>query len=302
MDNKRTEWVISFFQVFLFIVISLFLPEGGVCSEDTLQVEHFPETVRQGDVSLVRASGPASFGSIYAEFQGEKLAMGLHAPGGVYEGLVGIDLGTRPGLYEIKVLAKDEQGRSRSSALRLRVKKGDFKIQTLSLPSSMVDLDSPALERVNKEAARLERLFQRIRKERFWSGPFILPVAGKLAGAFGLRRVINGRPKSSHSGVDLRAEEGTPVGACNGGVVVLVDHLFFSGTSVFLDHGWGLYSMYFHLSEALVREGDRLGKGAILGRVGSTGRSTGPHLHWGIRIQGARVDPFAILRLSQYLR
>jgi len=83
--------------------------------------------------------------------------------------------------------------------------------------------------------------------------------------------------------------------ACNTGMVVLVAHLFLSGKSIILDHGWGLYSMYFHLSETLVKEGDRVNKGAMLGRVGSTGRSTEPHLHWGIRMNGVRVDPLSLL-------
>jgi murein DD-endopeptidase MepM/ murein hydrolase activator NlpD len=106
--------------------------------------------------------------------------------------------------------------------------------------------------------------------------------------------MINGKPQSPHSGVDLEAEEGTPVLACNSGLVVLVDYHFFTGKSVILDHGWGLYSMYFHLSETLVKEGDRVSQGGTVGRVGSTGRSTNPHLHWGIRINGARVDPLSL--------
>jgi len=102
--------------------------------------------------------------------------------------------------------------------------------------------------------------------------------------------------------VDLRAEEGTPVLASNRGVVVLVDELFFSGKSVILDHGWGLYSMYFHLSETLVSYGDRVSTGTLLGHVGTTGRSSGPHLHWGIILKGARVDPISLLGLNEHLR
>jgi murein DD-endopeptidase MepM/ murein hydrolase activator NlpD len=119
-------------------------------------------------------------------------------------------------------------------------------------------------------------------------------VEGKLSGAFGLSRVINGKRRNQHTGIDLQAEEGTPVLACNSGMIVLVDQLFFSGKSVVLDHGWGLFSMYFHLSETLVKEGDRVNQGAMLGRVGSTGRSTESHLHWGIRMNGARVDPLSL--------
>lgn len=219
-----------------------------------------------------------------------------------YEGLLGIDLNTEPAIYKLKLVAEDGNRRVYRSALRLKVEKVNFKTQNLSLPSSMVDLDPQTLERVDREEKRLKALFQGYREERLWSGAFVRPVSGELTTAFGLRRVINGQPRSPHTGVDLRAEEGTPVLACNSGVVTLVDQFFFSGKSVVLDHGWGTYSMYFHLSETLVNEGERVKTGVMLGRVGSTGRSSGPHLHWGIRISGARVDPLALLRLTDNLR
>jgi len=161
----------------------------------------------------------------------------------------------------------------------------------------MVELDAKTLERVDREARRLETLFQTFRDEKLWSGSFIRPVGGELSERFGVNRIINGQQRSPHVGIDLRSDEGVPVLACNSGMVVLVDDLFFSGKSILLDHGWGLYSMYFHLSETSVKEGDRVDKGATLGRVGSTGRSTGPHLHWGIRINGARVDPLSLLKI-----
>jgi len=207
-------------------------------------------------------------------------------------------MGTAPAIYEIKTFATDRDNRVRSSTLSLTVEKADFGTQVLSLPPSMVDLDAKTLERVNQEARKLEALFQAFRHERLWKSVFIRPVEGEISTGFGLNRVINGQRRSQHAGVDLRAEKGTSVLATNHGVVVLVDELFFSGKSVILDHGGGLYSMYFHLSEALVKEGDRVRAGALLGRVGSTGRSTGPHLHWGIRIHGARVDPFSVLRIG----
>jgi murein DD-endopeptidase MepM/ murein hydrolase activator NlpD len=218
---------------------------------------------------------------------------------GAYEGLIGIDMHTRPATYEIKIVGTDGGSGAYWGAFSLRVEKVDFGIQKLSLPSSMVDLDAKTLRRVNKEARQLEALLQVFRDERLWRGTFIRPVEGELSGAFGLSRVINGQRRSPHTGIDLRAEEGTPVLACNSGMVALVDQLFFSGKSVILDHGWGLYSMYFHLSEILVKEEDRVSKGAMLGRVGSTGRSTKPHLHWGIRMNGARVDPLSLLGVTK---
>ncbi len=280
------------------LLIPVLLITTGIAAhgESDLRVESFPKVARQGDVCLVRASGPASLKSIHGEFQGERFPIAFSNETGIYEGLIGIDMSTSPATYEIKVIATDADNRVYSSALSLRVEKVDFGTQALSLPPDMVDLDAKILERVNQEARKLQALFQTFRDERLWEGVFIRPVEGEISTGFGLNRIINGQQRSQHTGVDLRAEKGTSVLASNHGVVVLVDELFFTGKSVLLDHGWGLYSMYFHLSEVLVKEGNLVRTGAILGRVGSTGRSTGPHLHWGIRINGARVDPFALLK------
>ena len=280
----------------LLISVLLITTAMAAQGESDLRVESFPKVAKQGDVCLVRAWGPASLKSIHGQFQGERFSMAFNNETGTYEGLIGIDMSTSPGTYEIRVIATDGDNRVYSSALALRVEKVDFGTQILSLPPSVVDLDAKTLERVNRETRKLEALFQTSRNERLWKTVFIRPVEGKISTGFGLTRIINGRRRSPHTGVDLRAEEGTSVLATNQGAVVLVDELFFSGKSVILDHGWGLYSMYFHLSEALVKEGDLVRPGAILGRVGSTGRSTGPHLHWGIRINGARVDPLSLLR------
>jgi murein DD-endopeptidase MepM/ murein hydrolase activator NlpD len=282
------------------LLIPVFLITTGMAAhgESDLRIESFPKVAKQGDVCLVRASGPASLKSIHGEFQGERFSISFNNETGTYEGLMGIDMSTSPATYEIKVFATDGDNRVYSSTLPLRVKKVDFGTQVLSLPPSMVDLDAKTLERVNQETRKLEALFQASQNKRLWKSVFIRPVDGEISTGFGLTRIINGQRRSQHTGVDLQAEEGTSVLATNHGVVVLVDELFFSGKSVILDHGWGLYSMYFHLSEALVKEGDLVRAGAILGRVGSTGRSTGPHLHWGIRIKGARVDPLSLLRIG----
>jgi murein DD-endopeptidase MepM/ murein hydrolase activator NlpD len=267
-------------------------------AENDFRLKSLSRVVNQGDVCLISLSGPTSPKSAFAEFRGVRSPLAFNEQDGTYEGLIGIDMGTRPATYEIKIVTTDGESDIRLSNLLLKVEKVDFGIQKLSLPSSMVDLDRKSLERVNKEQKKLNSLFRAFRNERLWRGAFICPLEGELSAVFGLSRIINGQRRGPHTGVDLRAEEGTPVLACNSGIVVLVDQLFFSGRSILLDHGWGLYSMYFHLSEALVEQGKAVGKGAMLGRVGSTGRSTGPHLHWGIRINGARVDPFSLLSLK----
>jgi hypothetical protein len=286
-----------FLPLLIFIPLLLILTGQSPYAQNAqnhFRVESLPRVVKQGEAYPLRALGPASLKSIYVEFQGVRFPMALGEQEGTYEGLIGIDMNTRPAIYPIKIVGTVEGGGVYLSPLSLKVEKVDFGIQKLSLPSSMADLDSKTLERVNQEAGRLNALLQAFRDERLWRGAFIRPVEGELSGAFGLSRIINGRRRSQHTGIDLQAEEGTPVLACNSGMVVLVDQFFFSGKSVILDHGWGLFSMYFHLSETRVKEGDRVNKGAMLGRVGSTGRSTKPHLHWGIRINGARVDPLSL--------
>ena len=285
----------------LFLISVLIVSMGKAAyAKNNFRVESFPRLVKQGDVCLIRALGPTSLKSIYGEFYGKRFPMAPSEQNGIYEGLLGIDLSTRPAKYEIKVVVTNEESRVYSNTLSLKVERVDFGVQKLSLPSSMVDLDAKTLKRVNREAKKLEALFQGFRDERLWRGAFILPVEGELSTTFGLNRIINRQPRGPHTGIDLRAEEGTPVLACNSGVIVLMDELFFSGKSLILDHGWGLYSMYFHLSEVLVKEGDRVSTGTLLGRVGSTGRSTGPHLHWGIRMNGARVDPLSLVRETSH--
>jgi murein DD-endopeptidase MepM/ murein hydrolase activator NlpD len=287
-----------FLKFFILIPILLILSDPFAFAENHFRLKSPPKVVNQGDVCLISLSGPVSFKSIFLEFRGVRFPLAFNEQNGTYEGLIGIDMDTRPATYEVKIVTIDGGSDIHLGNLLLKVEKVDFGIQKLSLPPSMVDLDRKTLERVNKEGKKLNSLFRAFRNEKLWRGAFIRPVEGELSAAFGLRRIINGQRRGPHTGVDLRAEEGTPVLACNSGIVVLVDQLFFSGKSVILDHGWGFYSMYFHLSEVLVKEGMKVGKGAMLGRVGSTGRSTGPHLHWGIKMNGARVDPLSLLNLK----
>ncbi len=287
--------------LFLIFISILFAPEFAY-SEKSVQFEILPRVVNQGEVCALRVSAPASWKSLIAEFRKEKIPLVSYDSPGKYEAIWGIDLDTPPGKYKIILRAVDGKGRSYLSSKHLVVKKVHFQTQHLSLPPAMVDLDARTLERVNEEERRLKALFQRVREAKIWKGPFIWPLQGEITTPFGLRRIINQQLRNPHSGIDLRAKEGTPVLASNNGLVALIDEFFFSGKSVVLDHGWGIFSMYFHLLDTMVEEGKMVNKGSPLGRVGSTGRSTGPHLHWGIRIQNARVDPVSLMRLTENLR
>ena len=133
---------------------------------------------------------------------------------------------------------------------------------------------------------------------RLWVGAFLAPVAVQITSPFGLRRVINSLPRTPHGGVDLKAQLGAEIAAANHGRAVLRDDFYFSGKSVVLDHGGGVFTMYFHLSEFRVEKNAEVRKGDIIGLAGMTGRVTGPHLHWGARLNGARVDPMELLQIE----
>lgn len=215
-----------------------------------------------------------------------------------YGSLLGIDLRLSPGAYPLEVQVDSPVNSLQTLSAKIKVVKKDYGVQRLTLPENMVTLDRVTLKRVRKEAAKFSELWYKHTPKRYWHGNFVRPVVGKLSTPFGLGRILNGEPRSPHSGVDLRAKVGEPVRATNHGRIVLVGEFFFHGTAVVIDHGWGLYSMYFHLSKANVSEGDLVGKNYVIGLAGSTGRATGPHLHWGVRLEGARVDPFALMRVT----
>jgi len=191
-----------------------------------------------------------------------------------------------------------ELGRRRAGSLEtvtVRIGRFDYPVQKLTLPSRMVDLAPADLERVRRENRAVAGLWK-ARAPRRFELP-LLPPLDPLpeGGRFGNRRIINGSPRSPHGGADYAADEGTPVRAAAAGTVVMVGEHFFSGNAVFVDHGDGLVTQYFHLSRVDVKEGEALERGASIGKVGATGRVTGPHLHFGVRFRGARVDPAQLL-------
>ncbi len=193
------------------------------------------------------------------------------------------------------VTAARELG-GRRETLEIGLGEYPYSVQRLTIKDrSRVDLSPENLARVQRENALIAALWKRSGRARF-----TLPLGAPLenlpgGGRFGARRIINGEPRSPHTGVDYAVPTGTPVLAVDDAVVALAGDFFFSGNAVFLDHGNGLISMYFHLNERLVEQGDEVERGRLIGKVGSTGRSTGPHLHFGVRWQGERVDPELLL-------
>lgn len=209
----------------------------------------------------------------------------------------GIPRDEPPGDKDLELVVADPDGQVARYAFTLVVLPKTFPLQKITLPESKVSLGKADLARHRREQRAVKEAYARLRRERLWRGTFERPVPGTVISPFGLRRLLNGKPRSSHSGLDLRAPQRDPVAASAGGVVILTGEHFFSGRSVYIDHGMGIVTMYFHLSEIEVEPGEVVEAGQTIGLAGSTGRSTGPHLHWGVRVHDCMVDPLALLAL-----
>lgn len=210
---------------------------------------------------------------------------------GCYLALGAADLKAKPRNYPIKV----SEG-TLSVSLALAVLDGGFTIQHLELPPDKVILSPENEARANKEAELLRSHWANI-NSKLWDGDFIMPLEGGISTAFGAIRIMNKIKTTRHSGLDIRGGYGTPILAANSGQVVVNDNLFFGGNTVVIDHGMGIYSVYMHLQESKVSEGVSVAKADVIGLVGSTGRSTGPHLHYTIKMAARNISPRALANL-----
>ena len=212
--------------------------------------------------------------------------------------LLGVDLEKAAGKYEFTVAAQTQSGERVSCHASIEVKQGHFATENLTVKKQFVEPNPEQEARAEAETKRLREIYERVTPERLWDGPFRMPLDGEFKGSnFGKRRVLNGHPGSPHGGVDFPAPTGTPVHAAQRGRVVLAEELYFSGNTVLVDHGLGVYTFYCHFSEIDAKVGDEVAAGTVLGKVGATGRVTGPHLHWGLQVERARVNALEIVRV-----
>lgn len=205
--------------------------------------------------------------------------------------MAGISLSTKPGNYDF--IIKRADGSSESKTVTITAKK--YQEQHLEIKNKRkVNPNKQDMERISAESTRKAKA-----KKIFSEVPprvdFIWPVTGRISSIFGLRRFFNEQERSPHSGLDIAAAEGTPVKATADGKVIEAGDFFFSGNMIYLDHGQGIISLYAHLSEIDVKPGDTVKQGEIIGKVGQTGRVTGPHLHFSVIANQTTIDPVFML-------
>ena len=201
------------------------------------------------------------------------------------------------GKKELRV--KYREGKQENSkTLTLNVISGKYAKEEIAVDSKKVNPKSKAVKnRIAQEYKEAMSIYGRVTPKSYISKPFILPLESKITSAFGKARIYNGSLKGYHSGTDFRASTGTPIIAANDAEVALVKKRFYSGGTVLLNHGQGVYTCYFHMSQFKVKKGDIVKRGEILGLSGQSGRVTGPHLHFSARINGVQVDPLQLVQL-----
>jgi murein DD-endopeptidase MepM/ murein hydrolase activator NlpD len=257
------------------------------------QISARSRSLQPGELVVLSITSPDAFNQVRVRAFNHDAAVYRDGPRG-WRALVGIDLDVKPGTYPVTVEA---DGGAARATYDLVIKPRTFRTRRLTVDEAFVTPPASVQERIAREAALLASTWNASAAERFWTAPFVRPVPQDANSAFGTRSIFNGKPRNAHGGADFLSPAGTPIQAPNAGRVAVARDLYFSGNTVIIDHGLGLFSMLAHLSAIAVHEGDQVTAGQVLGRVGATGRVTGPHLHWAVRANDARVDPLSLLAL-----
>ena len=270
------------------VCLRAFAPSGF--AQGRLAVTREARAIRPGEVVVLTIDGPATAEQVTVRAFDRDWPAYRDAGSGTWRALVGIDLDAAIGAHDAIVSAGSERATERLTVVRRA-----FPTRRLAVNPDLVHPPPDQLARVDREAKHLHDLWDHPAAQRLWTAPFVRPVPDEANSAFGTRSIYNGEARPPHTGADFLSPTGRPVKAPNAGRVVLAEPQYFSGNTVIIDHGLGLFSILAHLSEIDVTPGEMVTAGQIVGKVGATGRVTGPHLHWGVRLNNARVDPLSLL-------
>jgi murein DD-endopeptidase MepM/ murein hydrolase activator NlpD len=256
-----------------------------------------PTKLVNGSPIIFRVTAPSQVTELHGNFLGQDFLFRSSKSCHCWYAFAGVSLATKPGAYTLHVEGKGAGDKAAAMSYPVAVAAAHYPSSTLKVASGFVEPPKETLARIEEDQATKKKVFSTTQPEVMWSGSFQRPADTEVSGVFGSARVFNGVKKSPHTGLDFRATTGTPISATNGGTVVLARPLYFEGNCVIIDHGQGLLTLYLHLSEFKVKEGDTVEKGQILGLSGGTGRATGPHLHFAVRWRGEYLDPRTLLEL-----
>jgi murein DD-endopeptidase MepM/ murein hydrolase activator NlpD len=299
--NRRLA-ILSFTRIPLFLLVWTFL-SSPAASAANWNVSAKPARLVNGGPVLFQVKAPARLESLSGTWLGHDVAFSFDARSQTWYALAGITLDTAPGTYALELTGETEAGKALGKKIpfsrKFAVARGKYpKIQAkLSVESKFTEPTSEQQKQIEESQQIKKDYLNRVTPDREWSGQFTAPADAEISDVFGSQRIFNGKTSSPHLGLDFRVPSGTPVEAMNDGTILLARPLYFEGNFVVLDHGQGLLTIYMHLSEFKVKEGDQVKRGQVIALSGGTGRATGPHLHVGVRWQGTYLDPTGLMRL-----
>jgi murein DD-endopeptidase MepM/ murein hydrolase activator NlpD len=267
----------------------------------TWSVQAQPARLVNGAPVLFEVRTPARFESLSGSWLGHQITFTFNSASKTWSALAGVTFETAPGSYPLELSGKRGTGGAPLSFSRkFAVARGAYpKIESkLTVEKKFTEPSQEQLDQIAKDQKVKQDYLSRVTPDREWSGNFAAPAHAEISDVYGSQRIFNGKAQRPHWGLDFRVPTGTPVAAMNEGTVLLARFLYYEGNCVVLDHGQGLLTLYFHLSELKVKEGDLVKRGQEIGLSGGTGRATGPHLHVAVRWQGDYLDPARLMQLS----
>jgi murein DD-endopeptidase MepM/ murein hydrolase activator NlpD len=281
----------------LLFTTSLFAQIRKPCG-DSLYLRLSATSALQGSLVQVQVSSTKTLPTeLSAQWDGQPSPVWHEeASSKTLHGMIGVDLEKPAARYEYKISWKDSAGQEKSCTAPLLVRAGKFPTEHLKVEKQFVQPDPEQQKRADDDSKKMRAIYDTTTPQPLWKGPFRMPLKEVVTGGnFGRRRVLNGIARSPHAGVDFPAPTGTSVYAPQAGKIVLAEDLYYSGNTIVIDHGFGIYTLYAHLSQFVAHAGDAVEAGTEIGKVGATGRVTGPHLHWGLTIDHARVNALQIV-------
>jgi len=301
IKHHRIRSLVFLITTFLFAADCL---AAGVASSSqsasttTWNIRAKPARLVNGSPVLLQVTAPFPLQSLSGTWLDHKVFFSFDSRSKTWYGIAGASLETPPGRYVLLLTGVTDTGKEVSARRKLFVGKGKYRSVALRVPRQFTQPNPEEIQRIEQEKTLKQEIFARISPDRVWSGQFLPPISASVSDVFGTVRTFNRKTESVHQGLDFAVPAGTPVSALNRGTVLLARSLFFEGNCVVIDHGQGLLTLYMHLSEFEVKEGNVVLRGQKLGLSGGTGRATGPHLHIAVRWQGIYLNPVTLLSLE----
>jgi murein DD-endopeptidase MepM/ murein hydrolase activator NlpD len=261
-------------------------------------VRRQPAELVNGAPVVIEVAPPVPLTALSGEWLGHEVQFSYDAAAKAWYGIAGVSLETRPGIYPLELKGTTTRSAEVQFSQKITVRAAKYPSIAVSVAKQYTEPSKEQLDRIQQDKTVKHDVFQHTDPEREWSGKFRSPVEASISDVFGTRRTFNGKVQSMHQGLDYAVPTGTPVSAANAGTVLLAGPLYFEGNCVVLDHGQGLLTLYLHLSEIRVKQGERIARGQVIGLSGGTGRATGPHLHLAVRWQGVYLNPATLLTLK----